>query len=138
MTCLLFSIIYSLIQKICSYYKTYIIIGVFLGIKIMILGMIVNSLIAYFLNSYWSGKSIGYSSMQQLGDILPSFLIGLFAGIAVFGIGYLVDLPHIQKLILQVCTGFVLVFGISELFHLESYLYIKQIILQHLRNNQHA
>ena len=43
-----------------------IIIGVFWGIKIMILGLILNSFIAYYINSYWSGKHIDYSVSQQV------------------------------------------------------------------------
>lgn len=50
-----------------------IVIGVFFGIKMMIVGMMVNTLIAYYLNSYWSGVKIGYSFKQQVKDILPSF-----------------------------------------------------------------
>ena len=54
-----------------------IVIGVIWGIKIMILGMIVNTLIAYYLNSYWSGRFIGYSFLEQIKDILPSFLLAV-------------------------------------------------------------
>jgi hypothetical protein len=52
-----------------------IVIGVFFGIKMMIVGMMINTLIAYYLNSYWSGRFIGYSFMQQVKDILPSFFL---------------------------------------------------------------
>lgn len=52
-----------------------IIIGVIWGIKIMILGMIVNTFIAYYLNSYWSGSFIGYSFLEQIKDIFPSFFL---------------------------------------------------------------
>jgi len=38
-----------------------IVIGVIWGIKVMIVGMMVNTLIAYYFNSYWSGHFIGYS-----------------------------------------------------------------------------
>ncbi len=65
-----------------------IIIGILFGIRIMIIGMIFNSFVAYYLNSYWSGKFIDYSMKQQVKDIMPSFLLaagdgdsGLFNGI---------------------------------------------------------
>lgn len=35
-----------------------ILIGIFIGIKAMIIGMIFNSFIAFFLNSYYSGKKL--------------------------------------------------------------------------------
>ena len=33
-----------------------IIIGIYWGVEVLIIGMIINSQIAYFLNSYWSGR----------------------------------------------------------------------------------
>jgi len=52
-----------------------VIIGVMFGIKAMIMGMMVLTQIAYFLNSYWSGRFIEYSMKNQVKDILPSFIL---------------------------------------------------------------
>ncbi len=62
------------------------VIGVLIGIK-MIPGMILNSIIDYFLNSIWSGKFIDYRLNEQLSDILPSFLPGA-AYCFSFGVGH--------------------------------------------------
>jgi len=106
-----------------------IIIGVFFGIKIMIIGMMVNTLIAYYLNSYWSGKFIGYSTARQIKDILPSFCLATFVGLIVFTTGYILNISNLLKLIIQILSGALLTIGISEILHLEDFKFIKDIVL---------
>ena len=110
-----------------------IIIGVIFGIKIMIIGMIVNSFIAFYLNSYWSGKYIGYSSLEQISDILPGLGIALFVNLLVYAIGAFVDLPNGILLVVQIVVGALLVFGISELIKFGDYLYLKNVIFEKIK-----
>ena len=107
-----------------------IIIGVLFGIKIMIVGMIINSLISYFLNSYWSGKFINYHISEQLRDIMPSFILASFIAVSVFALGCLLHLSYPVRLIVQVSTGALLFFGICELTKMGDYIYMKQIVLE--------
>lgn len=105
-----------------------IIIGVIWGIKIMILGMILNSIIAYFLNSFWSGRFIGYSFLEQLKDILPSFILASSMSAVVFIIGLVIKLPPLQLLIIQITSGIIIIFGFCEIFNYKDYIYIKKIV----------
>lgn len=105
-----------------------VVIGVFWGIKVMIIGMIINSLIAYFLNSYYSGKIIKYSIREQVADILPSFFIAVCMGIIVFWVGEFSPFGYIVELIIQTLLGGLLIFVFSELFKIDAYLYIKDIV----------
>lgn len=105
-----------------------IIIGIIWGIKIMIIGMCVNSLFAYYLNSFYSGRLINYPIREQLKDILPSFILSVFIGAFLALIGKLIPFPDLPKLILQICVGGVLAFGLCELFKVRDYLYIKDLI----------
>ena len=105
-----------------------IIIGVIWGIKAMILGMMLLSLIAYYLNSYWSGRLINYSWFEQIKDILPSFLIAAAMSTIVFIEGIFFNLSPLPMLIMQVTTGAILTFIICELLRFKDYLYIKEII----------
>jgi teichuronic acid exporter len=107
-----------------------IVIGVFFGIKVLILGLFVSTVIAFYLNSYWSGKFIGYSTFQQVKDILPSFCLSLFVGITVFIAGRILNFSPLLVLFSQVGLGILLTFGISELLQLEDYKYIKEIVLE--------
>ncbi len=105
-----------------------IIIGVMFGIKAMIMGMIVNTQIAYFLNSYWSGKFIDYSMLEQVRDIMPSFILAISTTAIVVFIGWLLPFGYLPTLIIQVISGAVLVFLISEITKLEAYLFMKNIL----------
>lgn len=110
-----------------------IVVGVIWGIKAMIGGMIVISLIAYYLNSYWSGRFIGYSFKEQIKDILPSFMLAIIMSFFVFFVGLLLPLSPLPLLIIQIITGALLTFGICEFLHFKDYLYIKEIIFNKLK-----
>ena len=107
-----------------------IVIGVFFGIKMMIAGMMVNTLIAYYLNSYWSGKKIGYSFTQQVKDILPSFFLALTMGVAVYFLGKVLPFSYPVKLIIQIIFGGLFVLVISEVTKFRDYIFAKQLILE--------
>ena len=110
-----------------------IITGIFYGIRALIIGMIVLSFVAYYINSYWSGKFIGYPFSEQLKDILPAFMLALFIGAIVFFTGNLIDVSNLWKLNLQILIGILLFFGIAETTKMKDYLYIKDIISEKLK-----
>jgi teichuronic acid exporter len=104
-----------------------IIIGVFFGINVMLIGMIGNALVAYYLNSYWSGAMVGYPMKEQIADIMPAFMIAMAMGAVVFAVGYLLPLKPIMVLFVQLVVGSSFVFGISRFLRLEAYMEMRQI-----------
>jgi teichuronic acid exporter len=105
-----------------------IIIGVIWGIKAMILGMMVNTLIAYYLNSYWSGRFIDYSFMAQIKDILPSLLLAIVMSSVVFVEGLFIPMSSLPLMIIQLITGALITIVLCEVFHFNDYLYIRDIV----------
>ena len=59
-------------------------IGAFVGIYWMLVASIGTSFIAFFLNSYYSGRDLGYTSWMQLKDVAPSYGVGLVVALSVF------------------------------------------------------
>jgi len=104
------------------------VLAVLCGIKVMILSMIILSIIASFVNSYWSGRLIGYSFSEQIKDITPSFLIAATMSLIVFLEGFFVPLPVLPLFIIQLISGALLTLGLCEGFRYKDYLYIKNII----------
>ena len=104
-----------------------IVIGIFFGIKIMIAGMMVNTLISYYLNSYWSGILIGYPMKEQVRDIAPSLLLALGMGAAVYALSLV--LPLVPGLVfgIQVLAGAGLTIGLARLFRVDAYLEMQKI-----------
>ncbi len=118
----------EIIKKILA--APIIILGIIWGIKIMIAGMIVFSFIAYYLNSYWSGKMIGYSIKQQLKDILPSFFMSLVMAGFVFGFGFLLPFNPLLKLIIQSMTGAFVIFALCEITKFKDYIFLKELVFE--------
>lgn len=95
-------------------------IGVFIGIIPMLYANIIAGVIAYFLNSYYSGKLLNYSSWMQIKDILPSFRIGFLVSISVFFMKYL-PLSYWLILPLQAIIGCVVFFAYCRMSNNEEY-----------------
>lgn len=116
-----------------------IVIGVLWGIKMMIIGMMVNSLVAYYLNSYWSGRFINYPMKQQINDILPSFMLSLCMGICVYFLGLVLPLKMWMIIICQIGTGALITLFLCEIFKIDAYYDLKNIAftqIQSLRNGK--
>ena len=111
-----------------------ILIGILLGIKAMIIGMMVEAIIGYYLNSYWSGRKIGYSMLEQVKDIFPSFLLAISVGIIVFGIAYVFPLEAIWTLLLQIVAGGILTISFCEIVRFRDYIYIKNLIVGRMKS----
>lgn len=105
-----------------------ILIGVFIGIHAMIIGMVFNSVISYFINSYYSGKMISYSVNEQITDIAPSFLIAFSASLIIYSYSVFVELNPFLMLLTQGLIAMTIIVFVSEKFGLEGYIEIKNII----------
>lgn len=107
-------------------------IGVFYGIEYMLLGGVFTSFIAYFLNSYYSANLIHYSTIEQVKDILPFFLISSFVAAVMWGISFL-NISAFSILLIQITLGLLIAFLIYEKTKLPEYLELKQIIFSIIR-----
>ena len=106
-------------------------LGIFVGIYWMLVGTIITGIIAFFLNSYYTGKRLGYSSWMQLKDIAPSFGIGFFIAASVYFFKFL-PLSNWIILPIQVCVGTTVFFVVSEMTKLNEYVELKGIAQQFL------
>jgi|LSQX01.3.fsa_nt_gb O-antigen/teichoic acid export membrane protein len=126
------AVIIEVIKKVLA--VPVIIVAIFFGIKAMLLGMILLSFIAYYLNSYWSGRLINYSWIEQIKDVTPSFIIAAVMSAIVFIEGMFFRLPPLPMLLIQVVTGALITFSICEGLRYKDYLYLKDIIKQNFQN----
>lgn len=102
-----------------------IIFGVIYGIKAMLLLIIVNAFVDYFINSFCAGRIIGYPIKNQAADLLPSILAAITMGVAVASVGFLIPNANILGLLIQVLLGFLVILLIGELFKITSYTILK-------------
>lgn len=103
-------------------------LGVFIGIKWMLWGSVLSGLIAYYLNSYYSGKLLQYSIKEQIVDIMPSFLLSILMAVIVYSISFISISPFII-LPLQLILGAIVIVVLGEVSSLQEYKEIKGIFL---------
>ena len=106
-----------------------LLLGIFVDIYLMLAGSLVTSLIAYYLNAYYSGPFLNYSIREQVKDILPSFGVAIAMAIPVFTMNFIPMNPYIM-LPLQIVVGAVITISICEATKLPEYLEIKSIAIR--------
>ena len=103
-------------------------VGVFVGIYWMLLCSVFTSIIFFFMNSFYSGKDLGYSSWMQLKDVAPSYGIALVVAVSVYFLKYL-PFSYWCILPMQIIVGAVVCYLICEISKLPEYLEVKRIVM---------
>lgn len=119
----------EIVKKIISIAP--ICLGIFVNIYWMLIGTIVTGIIAYFLNSYYTGKELGYSSWKQIKDVAPSYGIAMLIAISVYFFKYL-PISNWFILPLQMTIGALVFFLICEKTQMEEYVNVKGMVSQYV------
>ena len=98
------------------------------GVMVMAYSLLISSITSQIINSWPNKKLLGYGYFEQLRDILPSVLIALFMGGCV-NLVKLLGFSDFLMILIQVPLGAFIYVGLSSLFHLEAYAYLKSIFL---------
>lgn len=109
-----------------------LVLGIFLNIYWMLIGSIITGIISFFLNSYYTGKSLGYTSLMQLKDVSMSYGIAFIVAISVYFLKYL-PISYWLILPIQIVVGSGLFFIIYESIELNEYNEIKSIIINKVK-----
>lgn len=112
-----------------------LLLGIFVGIYWMLIGSVLTGLIAYYLNSYYSGKLLKYTFWQQIKDVLPSFGIAAIMAMAIYPITIAPFSPFVQ-LVLQLVAGATITIVLCELTKLEEYIELKGIALSMIKRTK--
>lgn len=99
-------------------------LGVYVDIYWMVAGTVVTGFIAFFLNSHYSGKMLGYNSWMQLKDVAPSYGLALLIALAVYFLKYL-PLSYWVVLPMQIVVGIIVFFVACKLTKMKEYEEIK-------------
>lgn len=105
-----------------------LLLGILYSVELMIIGMIIHSVIFYIIIANYSGKFLDYKIMEQIKDLIPTFILAIANGLLLFIIDGLLTLNPALKLSIQVISSFIFIIIVCELSKLDSYLEIKKII----------
>jgi O-antigen/teichoic acid export membrane protein len=92
------------------------------GIPAMIYGMIVISIISYYVNSYYNGILINYPIKEQMLDLFPYLVVSVLMGISVYTEKLLHFPNHWSLLVVQVTTGILVYIGLCRAFRLKAFM----------------
>lgn len=97
------------------------------GIAAMIYGQIVTSIVAYYMNSYYTGKLLFYPLAEQLNDIFPILGLASLMGCGVFLVRYIPFQNNISLLFSQIFIGVVLYMLFCTFAKTSSFLEIRSM-----------
>ena len=95
-------------------------IGIFVDIYWMLVASILIGLVSLYLNSWYTGKALGYTFWKQLRDIAPSFGIAFTIAISVYFFKYL-PISNWGILPIQIAVGAVVCIIACRKSQLEEY-----------------
>jgi O-antigen/teichoic acid export membrane protein len=102
------------------------------GIYGLLIGSTITSTIAFFINTYFSGKLINYNAFNQIKDLFPILFITLLMGGLIFFSDFYVK-NSLSDFMRIVCLGFLgigIYISFSLIFKLNSYIELKSIIFR--------
>lgn len=103
-----------------------ILLGIFINIYWMLIGTIIIGIISFFLNSYYTGKRLDYSSWMQIKDVAPSYGVAFIIAVAVYFLKYL-PISFWFILPLQILVGGSLFYHVCNRMHMQEYYEVKNI-----------
>ena len=113
-------------KKIIALFPLFI--GALIGIMPMLYVNILVTLIAFMLNSHYSGILLGYNTWMQMKDVAPSYLIAIVVAVFVFFLKYL-PLSYWIILPLQIVCGIVVFLLICIITQSEEWGEVKNICI---------
>lgn len=107
-------------------------IGAFVGIMPMLYTNFLTGIISYFLNSYYTGKFLGYSSWMQIKDVAPSYGIATLLAVSIYFLKYL-PVSNWVILPIQIVLGFFILIAVCQQTRMREFVEIKGIVQPYLK-----
>lgn len=93
----------------------------------MIYGQIVTSIVAFYVDSYYTGKLLSYTIIEQFKDYFPVVGLSSLMGVGVYLLKYLPIQNSMELLLSQISTGIILYISLCGFTKLFSFLEIISI-----------
>ncbi len=103
------------------------------GIKGIIVGQIVSSLVSFVINSEFGGKTIGLGLKKQVIILIPYFAISFLISLFVYYIFRKSDSPYFYLLMKEAIVFFTSYLFLAKIFKMDAYYELKDIILDLIR-----
>lgn len=110
-----------------------IFISINFGIYGLLFGNLFLAIISLFINTYYSGRFIQYTTLEQFKDVAPFILFGIGIGCIVYLSDFLFfnSFDDLTRLIFGFSLAFLIFIGISHIAKLTPYQDIKSLIKEY-------
>lgn len=113
-----------------------LLLGIYIGIEWMLWGSLIYNIINFFLNSYYVGREVGYTTRMQMKDLFGIFALGLTMFFIVLFLNNITPKP-LLSIFVQILVGGLFVIGVSKIFKFDSYLQIEEIVKTYSKRFMH-
>ena len=127
----------EIIKKICG---LSFLIGSYVYFKSPIgiaYGALVSSTLCSFINANPNRKLLDYGYLEQIRDILPTFLLTIPMFFSVYAVGFL-KLPLPLQMALQIICGVSIYFELAKLFKMERFDYLIRTVQEYRKKKTHG
>ena len=110
------------------------ILGIVILVQYSVLALVIfrafNSVLAYYINSYYSGRFINYGMLEQIKDIWIFLAASTFAGAVIWGLTQYLSLGDVPTLLLGGVGGLIIYVAIIYKFEYPIIEYTKKMFLR--------
>ena len=110
----------EIIKKVAGFIV--LLITMRISVMAMAYSLLFTNVLSQIINSWPNKKLLNYGYIEQLKDILPVILLGVFMGVCVYCVNF-IGLDSWLTLLIQVPLGAIIFIGVSALLKLESFTY---------------
>ncbi|MGY5351726.1 lipopolysaccharide biosynthesis protein [Wenyingzhuangia sp. IMCC45533] len=103
------------------------------GVMGLLWGRVISSLLGLFINTYYSGRFINYTGLEQLKDVLHILFVTIFAGIVILCLdNFLIgnQVLDLLRILIGMSVGLIVYLLLSYSFKISSFDDLKKIILK--------
>ena len=91
------------------------------------LSQIVTSILSTFINASPNRKLLGYSYIEQIKDMIPSFALAVAMGIVIYPLAFIIK-NNILLIIAQVIAGIFIYIGLTKVFKNDNLSYLLKFV----------
>lgn len=100
------------------------------GIMGIVWGQVTGSVIAFFINTYYTGKILNYGSFQQIGDLLPTLCLSALTALVLYGVdlNFLSGMHDFFRLVVLTLSFVLIYLSSAWLLKFKEFDYIKELL----------
>lgn len=108
-----------------------VVIALQFGIMALLYGQVIISILAFVINTYYTGKFINYDTIEQVKDISPVLFFAFLCGVGVYFFDkMLLEYMDIIRILVSSILGTLIYMALAYFFQFDIFNHFKKLILK--------